>query len=309
MKKGILSISTCIVILLFCTSTALPWGSAAHAYIAVNMGKELGLENVNKIYGAMLPDLFNYAFSLPNQQMFQDLTHGTPGMETFMNVWMSAATPMQMALGYGFLSHNDVWAADYTAHWDARTLRESQEYDLGYIETKSYELEDILDLTNTFGVPYEVAIELNHNILETAGDVIIMRMDAEIGQKIMAAATNRSSDCPTLLINAYGSYDPAIPSIVPLVEAEFQTMMIQYGFALSQDEATAVYMLSFQLAALAYDYLEPYGIPLPPIDELTEIVVGYMGEAIFLMEQDFMREIRATIGFVQSQLANHHIFY
>lgn len=307
MKRTSILISLAFLTLIFVTSTASPWGSATHAYIADHIGKKIGLENLNEIYGAMLPDLFNYAFSLPNQSFFHDLTHGVPPYdESFLAIWNTAGTPVEFSLAYGFVCHNDVWAADFTAHWNSRTLRSSKEYDKGYIITKSIELEEILDLTSLLGVPYDVAIELNHNLLETAGDIIITRYDKDIGQKIIAAATTSpQGDAISLLDNAYGLAVLLPPGVLQFIEMSFRNSMIGYGGILSFDEIIQVQMFSELLRSLAAEYLGVDPDDLPPAEVISEMLYA----AVDLLEKDYMREIRATVGFVRSRLANHGIFY
>lgn len=305
MKKGIILILLGFSTLVFVTYTAYPWGSATHAYIADRIGEKKGLENLNEIYGAMLPDLFNYVFTLPHS--FQDLTHGVPpDDESFLDVWEAAGTPVEFSLAYGFVSHNDVWAADFTAHWNSRTLRSSKEYDKGYIITKSIELEEILDLTSLLGVPYDVAIELNHNLLETAGDIIITRYDKDIGQKIIdAATTSPQGDAISLLDNAYDLTILLGPGVLQFIEMSFRDSMIDYGWILSFDEMTQVAMFSEVLRLLAAELLGVDPDDLPPAPVISEMLYA----AVDLLEKDYMREVRATVGFVRSRLANHGIFY
>ena len=42
---------------------AYGWGSATHAYIDDHLGKKGPVKNLNEIYGAMAPDVFNFLFS------------------------------------------------------------------------------------------------------------------------------------------------------------------------------------------------------------------------------------------------------
>jgi len=88
--------------------------------------------------------LFNYLFLIPElmpfSQYLQGQVHGTPGDESFMKVWDSSRCGLQRSLAYGFLSHNDVWGADYTAHHKACTTGLNE----GYVITKARWLEKSL---------------------------------------------------------------------------------------------------------------------------------------------------------------------
>ena len=49
----------------FLTSPAYPWGFAVHAHLADRLNKPEGDRNLNEMYGAMAPDMFNFRFDLP----------------------------------------------------------------------------------------------------------------------------------------------------------------------------------------------------------------------------------------------------
>lgn len=74
---------------------------------------------------------------------------------------------------------NDVWGADSTAHHASRTLNSEE----GWVIAKSKLLEQLLiDTFESIGLGreeyYELRIELCHNIVETAGDILIKRINA-----------------------------------------------------------------------------------------------------------------------------------
>lgn len=67
MKKGYAPKASAIavVVILFSALTvtqAFGWGSAVHAYIDDHLGRKGPVRNLNEIYGAMAPDVFNSFF-------------------------------------------------------------------------------------------------------------------------------------------------------------------------------------------------------------------------------------------------------
>jgi len=311
MKKILIFLFSFFVGLSFTCSPVFPWGSATHAYIGDHIGKIFGLRNSNEIYGSMLPDLFNYMFELEGTDLyfyFRAHTHGFPGQEDFMKVWYKAKWwGYQKSIAYGFVSHNDVWGADSTAHYASRTLNPEE----GWVVTKSKELEQLLSGSfDDIGLGgeeyYELRVELCHSIIETAGDIIIKRVDNKIGSKILLSAMFRTPQCPTLLINAIGE---AYRDIIKQAENEFRKMMILYGQALMQDEDTAIELIAEQMANLAEEYLKNKGIELPSGIELKSLIEDALQTAISLIKDDYMKEVEATIEYIKVNLWKHRVFY
>ena len=96
------AVGTVAVWLLFLVSTAYPWGLAAHAYLAHWLNKPEGDRDLNAIYGAMAPDMFNFRFDLPvygEGEIYFQFHY------LWQNVWGQRKTGMEKGLGYGFISH------------------------------------------------------------------------------------------------------------------------------------------------------------------------------------------------------------
>lgn len=330
MKKILVSIVAIMAVLVCFSSAALPWGSATHVYIADRIGKKLGLKNQKEMYGAMAPDLFNYLFGYEFQPYLEDQAHGTPGDESFMKVWKSVCWRPQKFDAYGFVSHNDVWGADYTAHWQALTLEspyKPQFIPPGYVMIKAAQLMEILQdpLDEVFGdLPlgrkkqWLLRLEMCHHLLEAAGDIFIAGVKPQIGFKMTSCALLRSPGFPLLLVSAYAqdfaahtglTYEQAAGVIIS-AEKEFRKTVILQGQVLMQDQATAVTLTAEQLAGMVVSYLGGLGIQLPPeiIPLLEDIVEGGLMAAMGLLT-DYMTEIEATIEFVAGQLAAHGVSY
>jgi hypothetical protein len=84
---------------------------------------------MHEIYGGMAPNIFNYMFDSPHLQDLYAATHNQ-----FMKVGNAAKLNTGKALAYGFVSHNDEWGADFTAHHSGITLGQGE----GYIIAKAY---------------------------------------------------------------------------------------------------------------------------------------------------------------------------
>ena len=113
------NLSRCIVLAaaLVCTTAAeFGWGNATHVYIADHLGAKLPLQNTYELYGALLPDIYSYRFDEVGMQMHGTL-HGTIGTMLTLAVKRDVKSA-----AFGFLSHNELYGADATAHQQAMTL-------------------------------------------------------------------------------------------------------------------------------------------------------------------------------------------
>lgn len=281
------------------------WGSATHAHVADNLGASSGQVNLNEIYGAMGLDSFNFLFGSPYQAQLDDLAH-----HQSLKVWQAAQGGSQAALAaaYGFMSHNDDWGADYTAHHHGRYYGLAE----GYVIAKTNELVASSPILAGLGLPDAVATELAYMMVETGVDVLIQPLNPQIGQKIMDSTVQRTSQFPALLVQAYANELPLpyldAAALIQGAEAQFNDLMYWYGYALTFPQDAAVQLLAGQFADLASLYLASYGIDLPlPKDEIALILGNIIGEAMILCQADFAEEIRLTISFVDDQLSQHGV--
>ena len=324
MKKNALSLSAVVLALVLVCSTAFPWGSATHAYIADNLGKQQRMRNLMEVYGAMVPDLFNYMFDVPYQPYLHDQTHGvyfpSPDASSVLKLMDEAKWELQEAITFGWISHNDAFAADSTAHWSAITNPIE-----GYVITKAQLLNFIIlgapgdpDLMAFYsGLDLETQIAICHNIVETAGDVIIKRMDPQIGSKIVSACLLRRPEFPSMLARAYardfatewGLNHSEGVRIIRSAEKEFRKMMLGYGQALMQSEPDAVYQLSLQMALLAEGFLGglPSTIDFNDIVDFIQTAVDICINPTILgypLLYDFETEIDLTLGYLETILVD-----
>ena len=307
MKKGIVLSLSLVLLLVWSAVPAFSWGSATHAYILDHIGKRLPLMNANELYGVMGPDIFNYVFTLTPEQMtvVNAYTHGTPVNEAFMEVWKKARWwGYEKSLAFGYVAHNEVWGCDFTAHIHSLTLG-----DEGYVITKAEALEPILAgalAQAGYHLDYDIVLMLSHNLIENAGDILLLRADPMIGQKIITASVLRSNDFPELVTRAMG---PGWKDAVFAAEKEFRKTMILYGAALMQGEQSAIQTLSAQIAQIGIAYIKAMGGPDIPLDLATQLATYGTTQGMALIADDYMKEVNATIGFVRAQLALHGVKY
>ncbi len=307
MIKKALSLGACFLMIIFVSSTAFAWGSATHAYIDDQLMKKKGLKNLNELYGAMSPDIFNFLFEAPFQKDLYMQTH-----YQFSKVWDQAKTGSAKALAYGFVSHNDSWGADVTAHHAGMTFGLTE----GYITAKAKELSAMAPLPANLGIPPDAALELYYNFVESGVDLLVKRLDPAIGDKMIDSAIHRSREFPYLLVRAYsadlahyfGSTGDAAKAITS-AEREFRKSTILYGQVLLQDEGTALNLISEQMTELAEKYFSAYGIQAPPKEQSIQLIAYYITIAMSLCEADYAREITETQSSVAQQMSFSGISY
>ena len=309
-KRDLIVLGLISLTLLLSSSEAFSWGFATHAYIDDHLGQEGPWANLQEIYGGVAPDLFNYLFDDPVALAFlSDQTHHHP-----LKVWKAAGRSLEKPLAHGFVSHNDLWGADYTAHHVCQKCGQTD----GYAIARAKELLALAPLPPELGIPDEVAIEIFHEIVENAVDILIKRKDPWIGYKLTSSALLRSPHFPHLLARAYakdfsttaGISYPEAARFILSAEKEFRKTIILYGQILVQDEETATQLISEQTADLARGFLALYEIDLDlPKEAIVELVTSYMMLALQICEDDYLDEIAATIHFVKGQLKAHGITY
>jgi hypothetical protein len=311
-KKTVIAFSVVVLALFAYVSDAFSWSAATHTYIDDRLNRRGGLNNLDEIYGGIAPDVFNYLFDYPAYlgYLYYE-THND-----FVAPWEEAKSRRAKAFAYGFVSHNDVWGADYTAHHSGITFGQEE----GYVITKARTLLEILEEVpefNSLGMPDEVKLEIAHEIVENGVDILVKRLDPGVGQKVATSAARRSPEFPLLLVRAYApgfseyagiSYAEAA-GLITSAEREFRRNMVLYGYVLMQDEGTAVMLLSEEMASLAVSYLSVYGITLPEGVDLVPLIEFAVGQAMELCETDYAWEIQATIDHVDGELRARGIYY
>jgi len=309
MQKAIRFFISFFLTLLISVET-FAWSAATHAYLARGAG-QANLDS-QETYGATVPDLFNLMLDSPDYDYLVNRTHYHYG-----NVKSKARGMGLESFAFGFVSHNERWGADYTAHRNGRTTRE------GYIIAQSTLLgtqlrPQVQVILENSGVPLAslvagvLAPQLAHPIIETAIDLLIKRNeDPLIGQELLQSAMDRSSTVPDLLVAAYGKSiarrmnisEEEAGNFIKDAEAGFREMMIRYGEILSKDEEEAIQDLANEGAVLIEGYIEAVTgtqVEVPP-----EVLVEFLHLAIQQVEEDYNGEIAATLSYLQNRLNSY----
>jgi hypothetical protein len=294
---------------------ALSWEKGTHLYFADKLKRQGGMNPMNQdeMYGAMTPDIFNYVFDLPADvyAYLYDQTH-----HYYYNMWKAVKRGYEKPLAFGFVSHNDTWGADSTAHH--RPLTVPADPGDGYIIMKAKILASMIDweaLEDKIGmpvsIPVEVRLELCHNIVEAAGDIVLKRYYPKLGKNLVAAGSRSDKRFKNLFLKAYlpglmttfGMAEDAAKALLLNGESAFRTyQVIMYGVLLQQDEATVVAGIADQFNDLVSGYLASKGITVPPDTDLTADILAALQGAIYICQSDYMLEVDATVNYLRAEM-------
>jgi hypothetical protein len=322
MKKLTVVCSTLFFSVFLLSQAAYPWGWAVHTYIDDQFATKWQIRNENQIYGGLAPDLFNFRFDAPayREYLFYQ-THNN-----FMKVWDLAQSTPGKALAFGFVSHNEAWGVDSTAHRAGITFGQKGTIpghpdEGGYVIAKAYLLKGILEQIpqfNALQLPEPVALTVAHELVERGVDILMKNIDPMIGAKMAAAALPPNPNFPLIMEKAYAddlalrfgiSHTDAVQFIASS-ERQFRQTMVLYGQALMQDDATTVVLMSEQLETMAKSFLAAYGLPpLPEGVDIKPLLQFGIGQSIVLCASDFPAEVSATLEFVEQELGEHGISY
>ncbi len=318
MKRFFLACGTVFCAVLLFSQSAFSWGWAVHTYIDEQFETKWQIRDANLLYGALVPDIFNYEFNGPALYM-KDQTHNN-----FMKLWDAARSQPGMAVAFGFVSHNELWGVDYTAHKSGITFGQlgtipGHPDEGGYIIAKAYILKGILDpVFASLQLPEPVALTVCHELVEYGVDILMRKYDPLVGARITAAALPPNPNFPMLMEKAYadqlaaqfGLSNEETHEFLMSSERQFRQLMILYGQVLMQDDATAIALIAEKLADIAKEYLAANGVTLPPgfdNTQLIDLIKTGIGLSMTLCKDDFYAEVSATSSFVAQQLAGHGI--
>ncbi len=219
-----------------------------------------------------------------------------------------AKTRREKAVAFGFVTHNNVNGADFTAH-------NSED---GYVIAKAKILNPLIkSLLVQNGIPIsdeldDELMEVSHTLVEYAADLLIRKKyDRFIGTKMIASAIARDDGFPKLLAKAYTdgfagafglSEKKAIFAIIK-EEAKFRRLTINYGTILRNGDRKAQDEVAKYLAKIAPDFLNPYGIEILPEELLPIIQIGIV-QALDLCKDDLLPAVETTIKLIKDNLAD-----
>lgn len=285
-------------------ASSVAWSPVTHAYIADEIGKPFGVENLNEIYGSMAPDLFNLDFSLEKDPELSacitEQTHSTKP-ENAVELWTVSEGGLSRAAAFGYISHNNAFGADYAAHISGKTNASG----MGWVIEKARDLIEIMEdqgAWDALGIDIDepgdfgVAELICHVMVEFAGDTIIKRNNPDIGTKVAMSAMVRTPKFPDRLAEIITCVDE---DYLREAEKQFRNQTMAYGVSFLLDEDLILNTISSQLASLAAQFFETYAGTA-----LTEEQAAYvptlategLARALSLIEEDFMIEINAVVA-------------
>lgn len=291
-----------IFVFLFCfTVRAFPWGSATHAYIIDQFMRKAGPPRL--MYGAMAPDVFNYFFeNITLRDQLYAMTHFD-----FMKLWNASKGPSDRPSAYGFVSHNNEWGADSTAHLKSLTFMPNE----GFVITKAKILWDLIK--SAFPFSDELGVSVCHDVIEAAVDLQIKTLDPNIGNRLVDSARSSDKKLLELLNKAYladvtmlvGS-EALAQYLIAQNETGFRYAVLQLGNALKLKSPNDLNAIAAIFAALGQ---QAYGIEVPPavVAAVLELAMWVCTDPLF--GPDCFTEIYATIDYVRLNLNAHGIFY
>jgi len=313
MRRAALFAGSIIVSLWSAAAPLYGWGSATHAYIASQLGDKPGATNLQEIYGALLPDVFNVMLGEPFQDHLWTQTH-----DQFMRVVENATSERDKAVACGFASHNEAWGADRTAHISSVTHP-----DTGYVTGKRDELVAALEpqvrlflifsgVPNASAVVKDMLPMVADSAIETAVDLLVCEhQDPGMGARLVLAARGRGLSAPILLNKAYaadfavtaGVTEAVATSLIVETETEFRRQMELYGTALAQEEPMdSLAQQAVELARLLLAAELGLAIDIP-----SDLMKQILEEATNLVKDDYAAELTATITRVRQELQSHGV--
>lgn len=304
---------------LLLSSAAHAWDPATHAYIETHLYKKKGQSYeailANRIYGSYMIDISNNIFADPYPS-FSDYLHD-PSQANFMKLWDLAkdlGSGPQKAFAYGFVSHNNSWGMDSTAHISGITYGRGT----GYVTAKAQALGGMIGPAfSDMGMPLPDAVlqDVAHYLVEAGVDFLVLGLDPSIGYKIMLAAYARGNDIPQALVSAfttdlaakYSLPEPIVEQMILQAEAGKQEYLKMYGWALTQPNALDLVAQGLAVQGAAYFASQGYG-QIPP-DLLAPVAKEGIIAAMWLCAGDFQDELSATTGWVNGRLSSEGIVW
>ena len=249
------------------------FSSATHLYIAQHA---FGVQNTDLFYGSIAPDIALYTDPDKWPTAFGD-TH-----YDYVDLKRYAVFPVQKAFAKGWLTHNELWGADYYAH----ILNPLGNNVCATTSPNGYVIEKACLLSQGTGIDSGFA----HLVVEIAIDLLLRNnLDPKLGEKLMNASSSRSLLDRTLLATALvwnwrdqrtdwftlASTELTFRGVVDLYAAPLKLpspyneqalaklgarLAEAYGMDVSEEEVLAILEAAIVLCEDDYEYLVEYVI-------------------------------------------------
>jgi hypothetical protein len=163
------------------------------------------------------------------------------------------------------------------------------------------------------GLTEAQSIEICHNLVETAGELIIAAASPGVGRLMEASAMRPADPLQRLLVRAWSPGLVADAGLTPeqaaaLIvgwETWFRERVYSFGILLQQPAPVPFQGVVADFAALAEAYLASFGIILPAGTDLTPLIAAGIGQGMALCAGDYLDEVNATVRYTGAQLRRH----
>jgi hypothetical protein len=324
-----------ILVVVLSTTVAFGWGFGTHAYIASEIGKRGGDPNLMEVYGATLPDMFNYAFEAGcDTDALFDMTHVD---ENYLAVYDSKNRGLEKWVAAGLVMHNQEFGIDHTAH----VLSAVGSWTGGYVNVKADAMDTALmeawiaSPSGAMIYPLQVAMvgmgiepdpetvhSLYHVIIEYSADLLLKQAVPDVGPTLYAAATfYPAKQYPLVMVDAFVDDVSEICGISAGDAAAFLTstemahrQVVTYEAELLSitNSMEALLLTADHLATVGMGFL---GIPYVPTDpysqamhdQFAQLGAGYIQIAMGYFLDDYFEEAAATVDLVEQNMVDYGI--
>ncbi|HEY6000513.1 MAG TPA: hypothetical protein VI078_14590 [bacterium] len=313
MKKASTALAFLLAATLASAGPAFGWGSATHAYIGHELRAQAGPVDLDEVYGSMAPDLFNFIFASPDYPQLAPLVPYLYALTHYDQAGLndSLRRGWEKASLYGFLGHSEARGSDRTAHVASLTLDPAE----GYVIAKAQALNQLLMQDPRYaalvalGLTPQASLDICHNLVESAGDLIVAQASPNVGGLMAASAARPAQPLEGLLLRAWtpglvaaGLTQEQAAGLIVGWDTWFRGRMIAYGGVMQLPPADAFAGVVQDFATLAQAYLLSLGVTLPPGSDLAPLIADGLAAAVALCQGDYLDEVEKTVGYTAFQL-------
>ena len=164
------------------------------------------------------------------------------------------------------------------------------------------------------GMP-DLALEICHELVEAAGDIILKNIDPSVGPLLVELASRPRVDIQRLMVKTYSTalaaFSASTPAPMSLNEAmafiaaaenDFRQTTIGYGYLMQADDETMKANIVDTFKSLAATFLAMYGVTPPEDAVLTALISGALDGALYICQADYMVEVNATAEMVKREI-------
>ena len=261
LKVGVLLLGMAVAM---AATSVQAFNSGTHLYIAERVYSTCW-DKTDLDYGSIAPDLAIYVAHPEKWPTAFDDTH-----HTFIDFSPYAWDLTQKWFAKGWATHNEVWGADYYAHICYPAPGSGT---TGYVIGKAGLL--LEEIPSPTGNPV-LDLEIAHDLIEIAVDVLLKQNDPKLGEKLLDATVSRSLEDRNLLARVFVWESKPRTDWLTLASTEltFRGILTEYAMALSLSTPQHMEPLAILSSQFGQRF---YGVQIPP-----EKILGVLKIAVSL---------------------------